>query len=475
MVIHIGFGITLLKEMNKIIFAFIVGLAVIVGCSSSTEQIEMYPDYRDVVIPSNIAPLNFYYTGGKPVTKFCSKNIQFTIKGKDVIIPENKWKELINDARGSYINISSSLMGDWMIYVSMDTIDKYLTYRLLEPGFEVSNKVEIYERNISNFEYRLLSSYYNTSNSCMNCHIHKERNSIFYLRGQKGGAILSSKGKLRKLNLKNDKMFTGTVYGDLHSNGRWGVFSYNKVIPAFHTKGENRLEVYDSKSDICITDFDNNKILLPESLGHEDILETFPCFSADGQSIFYCAAEVHPLPQDVKKIKYSIYKTSFNPETGETGMSEVIWDAKEYGGSACHPKASPDGRWLLYTIADYGTFPIWHRECDLQIMNLLDGSLINLPNVNSDKSDTYHSWSSNSHWFVFASKRDDGQYGKPYFCHIDDNGNTSKAFLLPQKDPHHYDKTLKSYNIPDLGIYPAQFTVDDIGRMRNFSTAEKFE
>lgn len=446
------------------------------GCSESSDvKVGMYPDYRNVLIPCNIAPLNFYYSGPKGTTTFSVGDLSYTVKGRDVCIPEQQWRKLVESAKGKSIDVHSSVMGDWSIYVSSDSIDSYLTYRLLEPAYEVSNMVEIYERNITNFDDRMLSSYYNTANSCMNCHIHKADNSMFYLRGSKGGAILSSKGTLRKLNLKTDAMFAGTVYGDLHPDGRWGVFSYNKVIPSFHTVGQNRLEVYDSMSDVCLVDFDSNKILLPPLLNRADVLETFPCFSADGNVVYYCAADTLPLPQEIKNLRYSLYKVEFNPNNGETGVPEMIWNAKQQCGSVCHPKASPDGKWLLFTVADYGTFPIWHRECDLQMMNLNDGSFADMSEANSDRSDTYHSWSSNSRWFVFASKRGDGQYGKPYICHVDAHGVVSKAFLLPQRDPHYYDKTLKSFNIPDLGASPAKFTVDDIGRIRRSVNAEVFE
>lgn len=436
----------------------------------------MYPDYRNVTIPSNIAPLNFYYTGGKAETTFSHGDYSFCVKGSDVIIPETKWKELLGKAKGDSIKIRSSLFGEWSIYVSTDSIDQYLTYRLVEPAYEVANWVEIFERNVSNFDERVLASYGNTNNACMNCHIHKGENSMFYLRGKRGGAVLSRKGALRKMTLKNSSMFSGTVYGDLHPSGRWGVFSMNVVIPSFHTQSQKRLEVYDSKSDLCIVDFDNNKLILPPSLTRTDVLETFPCFSADGSTIYYCAADSVALPRDIKKLHYSLYKFSFDAQTGEIGESSVVWNAEERGGSVCHPRVSPDGRWLLYTVADYGTFPIWHRECDLEMMNLADGSIIDMSAANSSEwSDTYHSWSSNSRWFVFASKRDDGQYGKPFICHVGDDGKVSKAFVLPQQNPHHYDKMLKSYNIPDLGKYPANFSENEIGRLHRFTDAEQFE
>ena len=234
MVTHIGIISILLKKMIDRIVCLLTAF-VLVGCASQNEPVGMYPDYRGVTVPCNIAPLNFYYTGGKSQTTFSCGDYSFSLRGRDVCIPETKWKELISRAKGDSIRVSSSLMGEWSIAVSPDSIDQYLTYRLLEPAYEVANWVEIYERDLSNFNERELSSYYNTQNACMNCHIHKGDNSFFYLRGPRGGAVLSSKGALRKMTLKNSSMFSGTVYGDLHLNGRWGVFSMIVVIPSFHT------------------------------------------------------------------------------------------------------------------------------------------------------------------------------------------------------------------------------------------------
>jgi hypothetical protein len=66
---------------------------------------------------------------------------------------------------------------------------------------------------------------------------------------------------------------------------------------------------------------------------------------------------------------------------------------------------------------------------------------------------------------VFASKRGDGQYGKPYFCHLDPDGRTTKPFVLPQKSSRFYVYNLKSFNVPDLGDAPTGMTARDARRM----------
>ena len=443
----------------------------------------IFPDYQDVTVPCNIAPLNFYYTDPDDSsfkTTFSAGGKTVTLKGREVVWKEKKWAEIL--AQNTDIQVvSSSKKGSfaWTIHVSPDPIDPYLTYRLIEPGFEVWDDLEIQERCLENFDTRAISDWRHTENKCMNCHIHAQGRgdlSMFYLRGEDGGAILNRGGTLRKLTLRDSAMIGPTVYGEIHPEGRFGVFSTNLVIPAMHAAVNRRMEVYDTASDLCVADFDNNRMLTFPATARKDIQETFPVFSADGQYVYYCAAPALPLPASLGQMRYSLVRIPFDAATGALGApADTLWNAEAHNASACHPKASPDGRWLLFTVADYGTFPINHPECDLGMLDLRTGETVPIDIVNAYKSDTYHSWSSNSKWFVFASKRGDGMFGKPYFSHIADDGSVTRPFLLPQRDPHFYDIMLRSFNVPDLGNAPVGFDAAEIGRIWKEVPAEIFE
>ena len=449
----------------------------------------LFPDYRDVTIPCNIAPLNFYYTEADASgfeTRFSCIGFTKSFRGREVIWKEKVWKKLVSAAKGTDIQVLSSyntpsgpVSFTWVLHVSEDPIDPYLTYRLIEPGFEVWDDLEIIERNLENFQVRPISDWRNTENKCMNCHIHSQARgdlSLFYLRGPGGGAILNRGGALRKLTLKDSAMISPTVYGEIHPAGRWGVFSTNTIIPAMHSYGGQRMEVFDSASDLCVADFDEGHMLTFPETTRKDVFETFPVFSADGNHVIYCAASAKQLPAQVEEMHYSLVRIPFDPQSGRLGsQADTLWSGPANKASACHPKASPDGRWLLFTVADFGTFPINHRECDLALMDLQSGTLMPMDAVNADKSDTYHSWSSSSKWFVFASKRGDGMFGKPYFSHVPADGKVSKPFLLPQKDPHFYDKMLRSFNVPDLGNAPVGFDAREIGRIWREVPAEQFD
>ncbi len=458
-----------------------------IGCGS-TEDAEVsgelppiYPDYAEVTIPVNIAPLNFLLRNNPQAVEVSlrgeTSNLLIRSKQK-VQFPEGKWRSILAAEAGGRITvqIKAKVDGQWIQYapfhwkVTADKVDPWLSYRLIEPGYEVWNAIQLRERNVESFRENVIADNNLTDRSCMNCHIYGRQDphfSLFHLRGAKGGTVLNRDGKLRKLNTKAGSMPGALTYGELHPGGRYGVFSSNTVVPIFHSYGNKRLEVYDEASELYVIDFDRNTVHpFPAPVSGEKRLRTFPVFAADGRSVYYCETPHASLPGDVEKLRYSLFRIGFDPATGTfTGEPRMVYDAAEGGQSVCFPKASPDGKYLLYTLADYGTFPIWHRETDLRMLHLSTGATDSLQVVNAPCSDTYHSWSSNSRWFVFASKRDDGLYGKPYFCHIDSAGVAHKPFVLPQKDPAYYDYTLKSFNIPELATGPLPFDAMDIERL----------
>ena len=461
---------------------------LLTGCGSeepvtpvygSEGPLVIYPDYKGVTIPDNIAPLNFRYAMEgvrKARTTFTLDGKSITVKGSEVEWKTAKWKSFISGAAGKTVKVEAeaeidgkTVTDSWSVFVSDDGIDSYLTYRLIEPAYQNWNEVAIMERCIEDFSETVICDFKHTENACMNCHIHSQGRgdlSMYYIRGPHGGAILNRDGKLRKLTLNADGMLSGTVYGDIHPSGRFGVFSTNIVLPGIHTVATKRMEVYDTASDLTVADFDRDVMVNVPHVAREDAFETFPCFSADGQSVFYCVADTTAVPQDIESLKYSLVRADFDTSDGRIGEQvDTVWSGNANNASACHPKASPDGRWLLFTVSAGGTFPINRSECTLYLVDLKTGEVRSLDSIKGDKSDTYHSWSSNSRWFVFASKRGDGQYGKPYFCHIDENGNTTKPFVLPQKSSRFYDYNLKSFNIPDLGKESTGMTIKDAVRM----------
>ncbi len=475
---------------NKLSYLLLAALACLMlpGCGGrdyfsaadgSAGPLVIYPDYKDVTVPVNIAPLNFRYAMDgvrKARTTFTLGDKRVTIRGAEVEWRPGAWKAFLSGAAGQTVTVEAEAFVDgrqvsdhWSVFVSEDAVDGYLTYRLIEPSYHMYNEVSIRERCVENFSETIICDYRQVDDACMNCHVHGQSRgdySLYYIRGPKGGSILNRDGKLRKLTLSTPGMLSATVYGELHPDGRFGVFSTNIILPSFHTLAGMRMEVYDTASDLTVADFDNNVMINVPHVARGDKFETFPCFSADGKSVFYCVADSLSLPKEVMDVRYDLVRADFDPTSGRIGEQvDTVWSARAHNASACHPKASPDGRWLMFTVADYGTFPLFHPETTLWLADLQTGQTWPLDDIKGDKSDSYHSWSSDGRWFVFASKRGDGQYGKPYFCHLDADGRPTKPFVLPQRSAHFYTYNLKSFNIPDLGRSSTGMTVRDARRM----------
>ena len=448
-------------------------LSFCIACSHAPKDVveldtlpPIYPDYCNVTIPENIAPLNFLLRADCEAIEVKAGELVLNASGNEAVFDIDDWKTLIQQSSGKEIEVTITALvnGTWKQYKSFhwqvvgDRVDPYLTYRLIEPDYEIWNHVQIQQRCVENFEVNALGHYEQLENRCMNCHTYANQDpqlSMMYVRGPGGGAILNSNGELQKLKIH------GSVYFGFSPTGRYITYSTQKIIPAFHSLASKRLEVYDAASNVFVAEMQEHRVISSPLLSDSLKFETFPTFSPDGKYIYYCAADTVSLPMDIKNLQYSLVRIPFDETTGTIGTQvDTLFSQR----SVCHPRISPDGRYLLYTVADYGTFPIWHPEADLQMMNLQTGAIDSLSIANSEKSDTYHAWSSNSHWFVFASKRDDGLYGKPYFCYVDSHGKAHKPFCLPQQHPTFYDNNLKSFNAPELGKGKVPFDVYDVAK-----------
>lgn len=127
-------------------------------------------------------------------------------------------------------------------------------------------------------------------------------------------------------------------------------------------------------SDVVVCDIEKHTILSSPVIFSKESFETFPTFSPDGQKLYYCSAPAMPMPDSICNLKYSLCSVSFNPENGMFGNKvDTLFNASVKGQSVSFPRVSPDGHFLLCTLSDYGTFPIWHKEADLYMINLQIG------------------------------------------------------------------------------------------------------
>lgn len=442
----------------------------------------VWPDYMDVTVPVGIAPLNFCYTaaeGPVPVTTFSHGDMSISIKGREVVWKDKEWKKLLEAAKGGDIIVKSSVLPEaWTIHVSEDEIDYGINYRLIAPGYEVYSKMGIYERDLSNYKERALIE--NTQfDGCVNCHAYNRGNPedfSLHIRGSHGATLLNIGGEMAAYNTKTDSTLGFCVYPYWHPDGDYIAYSSNNTRQGFHVLPDKLIEVFDLDSDLQVYDIRSNALITSASIKKTDVWETFPAFSADGKTLYFCAASPRPIPAEVDQIRYNLCSVSFDPATGTIGSKiDTLIFAEGMGKSVSFPKPSYDGRFLVYTLSDYGNFSIWHHEADLWIMDLETGQTRPMDKINSNDTESYHSWSSNSRWMMFSSRRDDGLYTRPFFTHIDEDGQESKPFMLPQKHPlHYYNYQNRSYNVPEFVTGPVELDRVNAEKMINSDDRVQF-
>ena len=464
--------------MKKLCIWIMAGLlSCMTGCSSwqeatlaSADYPDIFPDYRNVTVPYNIAPLNFMVEYADRIqVRFTSEAFpELKVVGRKgvISIPEKEWHELLSASKGVSLKVEVSIWNEmypqgigfepFAINVAEDPIDPWIAYRLIEPGYVSWRQLGLYQRDLTSFEEYAIVTNHETTTTCLNCHHFPAYSSdamMFHARGANGGTIIYKDGRLSKIKFNEIGPRKNTTYPAWHPEGRYIAFSANTTHQVFFGEGEQAVEVFDTASDIVIYDTESGEVHTDSRFMTEESLETFPGWSPDGRYLYFSSYTSDVLPVEFSlNMHYDLLRVPFDPQTGTFGSQvDTLYNTRIKGGSTSYPRVSRDGRYLLYTWSDYGTFPIWHKEADLRMIDLqtmedVDVSAWNAPS----EADSYHSWSSDGRWVMFGSRRLDGRYTRLFFAYLDEEGKPHKPFLLPQEDPRYDIWRVKSFNVPEF-------------------------
>ena len=497
--------------------AILMAACLLTGCNKHPKVPEnaqaqssapkIFPDYTDVTVPANIAPLNFKVLDRCQEVVACvtdaSGNQQTYGDGIKVQIPSDEWSEMLSNSKGKSLTVEVFAKDNdtwksfkkFAINVAAEDIDNYISYRLINPSYVAYEELRICQRNLTNFDendiYNNMMITTERDGQCINCHAYqnyKTDNMQFHMRQAHGGTMIVYKGEPKKVNLKTPETISAGVYPAWHPTLPLIAYSTNSTGQSFHTKSKAKIEVQDAASDLILYDVEKNEVSIVENDSTE--FEVFPWWAPDGKTLYYCSAHFEfndsvtnteskaedvygnaGAPKDkklaqhqtqiierYKDIKYSIYRKTFDPKTKTFGEKEMVYDAAGEGKSATIPRISPDGRYLLFGLGEFGCFHIWHPDADLYLTDLTTMETRPLSEANSDQAESYHVWSSNGRWIMFATRRDDGNYSRLYISYFDKNGKAHKPFEVPQKDPDFYKYFLKSYNVPEFMVEPVSIS-----------------
>lgn len=421
------------------VFSVLAGSVLLLSCSrvafvDSGDYPPIVPDYIGVTVPEGMAAISFEMADGRS----CKARVERV--GDTLFYHVRAWDR----KTGKGVQYAP-----FPVYLSHDPIDPYIAYRLIEPGYEGWKEMGLYVRELASYREHALVTNRATGGGCVNCHNFPggdPSRMIFHARGAGGGTFFRSGDSLKLLNLATVGPHKQGTYPAWHPSGRYIAFSSNSTQQSFPIYGSQQVEVYDHFSDIILMDLQTDSVTAYPCLAEGSRMETFPAWSPDGSELYFCVADsTASVVENRGSIHYKLDKIGFR-DGQFYGEPQTVWESDSL--SVSFPRVY--GKWLLFTGSAYGTFPIWHKEADLYLMNLADGSFRPVQELNSDDTESYHSWSSNGRWVLFSSRRLDGRYTQLFLAHFDGEGHFGKPFLLPQKQFSHNVLRLKSYNVPEF-------------------------
>lgn len=454
---------------------------------SASRRPKIAPDYSGTVIPANIAPLNFAVReeGSQYRVRIHSargEQIEVNSRSAKIAIPRRQWRRLLQANRGQKLSfdiLAKDKSGRWTRYdtitntIAAEKIDGYLVYRRIHPGHNAWKRIGIYQRDLTSFDESLVLDNRYFSEGCLNCHTfcnNKTDKMLIGIRSADYGssALLVEDGKAKKIGTK----FGYTAW---HPSGRLAVYSVNQVNQFFHSSAGEVRDVIDLNSLLAYYLVGSETVKTAPALSKKGRLETYPTWSPDGRYLYFCSAPLtwsryDVIPQDYNQIKYDLVRISYDVDTDTWGELETILSAADTGQSILLPRISPDGRWLLFCMCDYGCFPVYRASSDLYMIDLKpveqNGRYeYRRLDINSDQSESWHSFSSNARWIAFSSKRGSDPFTRSYLAYVDAEGRVHKPFVLPQKDPTYYDSCLWTYSVPELVIEPVRIVKEKLGRV----------
>ncbi len=337
---------------------YIVILLLYAGCSTTPEgrtdiqsagrAAVIQPDYNSIIIPANIAPLNFVIkeTGTAYFIRIHSKNgsaIQVQSKSGCMQIPRKSWRQLLTGNPGQDLKIDIYVQdgnGKWTQFNSMvnriaqESMDGYLVYRKFGPLFNLWKKMGIFQRNLENFDEKPVLLNSQTLNNCMNCHNFWQNGTdqwLLHLRSDPGTAmLLIINGEIRNVKTKT-KINPPAAYPAWHPSGKIIAFSCSNLLQFFHSSGGECRDVLDRSSDLILYDIASNTVTTTPQIASPERLEIWPAWSPDGRFLYFCSAprlETYVNPANSNdfaydQIKYDLMRIAYDPAQRTWGNVET--------------------------------------------------------------------------------------------------------------------------------------------------------
>ena len=290
--------------------------------------------------------------------------------------------------------------------------------------------------------------------TCANCHTFSADGSTLAMdmdfQGDKGSFLIKKVSPIMKPQPEdmiswtslypNSKRKTFGLLATLSPNARFAVGTVDELVvyQLFLDKYNPQL-FFPVVGHLAVYDRQTKKMSPLNGADDKDYSQTNPHFSPDGKQLLFARAKAldaskFPYPERMpsseqkrrfvhgrEKFCFDLYKMDFNE--GKGGKATAVKGAANNGLSNYFPRFSPNGRFIVFCQSK--GFMLNQPDATLYILDTKGKGLARKMKCNfPDAMNSWHSFSPNGKWLVFAAKSE-GAFTQLWLTHIDKDGNDS--------------------------------------------------
>lgn len=291
------------------------------------------------------------------------------------------------------------------------SITDRIVYRVVEPLFNVAgtNLIKVFS-----FEERQPGDLVELGGLCLGCHTYSAGVSLFNVKKDKDRRLILCRNADALLK---QKLLGEFSFLTISPDGRYAAVVGN--ISGKITIKPDFIEPFNlpyEAGDIYIYDLKRDTLFPLNGASELDYIEDMPSFSPDGKWILFVRYQF--ADNEVKPM--NIYQVPFNE--GRGGAPVPVKNASDNNQYNYFPRFSPDGRWISFCRGNGQQGIFARKSSDIYLLTRDQNRVLKL-NFNQDKfMDSWHYWSSDSHWLILSSNRETNQLTSLYLVYIDAKG-----------------------------------------------------